>query len=87
MKNETDEARLGSLRDRTQNLAPSAGFGDRVLLMVENLPRPSRPGRERLFALGLFAAAAALAMFLSSGAESSLDERTISSFDVVELEP
>lgn len=87
MKNETDESRLDSLRERTQKLAPSAGFADRVLAMVEKVPRPSRPGRERVFALGLFAAAAALAMFLSSGAESSLDERTISSFDVVELEP
>jgi hypothetical protein len=87
MKNETDDARLERLRERTESLVPSAGFSDRVLGLVESLPRPNRPGKERMLALGLFAAAAAVAMFLSSGAQSSLDERAISSFDSVELEP
>lgn len=87
MKNETDNARLERLRERTRALAPGAGFSDRVLSLVESLPRPNRPGKERILALGFFAAAAAAAMFLSSGAQSSLDERAISSFDVVELEP
>lgn len=87
MKNETDELDLERLRERTAGIAPPPGFSDRVLALVENLPRPGRPGKERMLALGLFAAAAAAAMFLSSGAQSSLDARAISSFDVVELEP
>jgi hypothetical protein len=87
MKHETDDQRIQGWRERTESLAPASGFGDRVMVLVESLPRPSRPGRERILALGLFAAAAGLAMLLSSGAQSSLDERAISAFDVVELEP
>lgn len=85
MKSETDEERLARLAERTSNLGARAGFADRVMSRVAEQPVPA--GRERAFALGLFAAAAAAAMLLSFGAQTTLDERAISAFDVVELEP
>jgi hypothetical protein len=85
MKPENDDEQLARLTERTSKLAPHAGFADRVMLAVGKQPLPKQ--RERVFALGLFAAAAAAAMLLSFGAQTTLDQRAISAFDVVELEP
>jgi hypothetical protein len=85
MKPETDDERLLRLTEETAGLRASPAFADRVMAAVTAQPAPS--GRERVLALGLFAAAAAAAIVLSFGAQTTLDERAISAFDVVELEP
>ncbi len=88
MKDETDDERqLARLADATAGLGPSADFVARVMTAVEAEPRRLRLGRERIVALSLFAAAAAAAIFVALGAQTSLDERALSAFDVVELEP
>lgn len=72
------------LTARTAGLEPPVGFSDRVMARVERAER--EPWASRGVALALFAAAAALAIWVSSAAQRQLDGEALSSFDLVELE-
>ncbi len=72
------------LRARTAGIAPPTDFSDRVMARVERSER--EPWAARGIAMGLFAAAAALAIWVSSTAQQQLDSEALSSFDLVELE-
>ncbi|MCA9600180.1 MAG: hypothetical protein KC776_43050 [Myxococcales bacterium] len=82
----TDEARLNRLAQATEGLSPPADFADRVMLAVEQLPVRREPWVARGIALSLFAAAAAVSIYVSSSAQTTLDTTALSNFDVVELE-
>lgn len=78
------DRKLERLAERTAALTPPPGYADRVMVRVERETR--EPWAARGLALGVFAAAAAAAIWVSSAAQSELDGEALSSFDVVELE-
>ncbi|MBK7586694.1 MAG: hypothetical protein IPI67_41720 [Myxococcales bacterium] len=83
---EDHAAKLARLAAATEALAPPSGLADRVMLRVEREKLEREPWGARGIVLGLFAAAAALSIWVSSSAQSELDRDALSSFDVVELE-
>ncbi|MFO0570652.1 MAG: hypothetical protein U0263_33760 [Polyangiaceae bacterium] len=77
---------LTRLAARTEELAPRPGFADGVMASVELDVTRREPGRVRWVALGVFAAAAAFAIWSARAAQGDLDGAAVASFDVVELE-
>lgn len=85
-KPETEDERLSRLTAATANLAPSGDFADRVMRAVEREPQRAEPWLARGITLGLLAMVAAAAVYVSSGAQTTLDSATLSAFDSVEMD-
>jgi len=83
---ETDDVRLARLTNATADLKPPADFADRVMRGVELESVRQEPWLARSVTLGLFAAAAAFAVYMSWGAQATLDSQAISTFDSVEID-
>jgi hypothetical protein len=84
-ESETDE-RLLELGKKTEALRPPDGFSARVMRAVELEPRPRSSRRVRSVSLVVFALAAASAIFVSTRAESLMDEYALTTFESVEIE-
>ena len=82
---ETDEKFL-ELRRATEELRPPHEFSDRVMRRIDREPRPRSARFARAAPLALFALAAASAIFVSTRAQSTLDDSALSAFESVELE-
>jgi hypothetical protein len=83
---DADDARLERLARATADLEPPASFADGVMASVSREPARREPWVARGIALSLFAAAAAVSIYVSSSAQASLDSTALSNFDLVELE-
>ncbi|MCK6536895.1 MAG: hypothetical protein L6Q84_28335 [Polyangiaceae bacterium] len=76
---------LASLAERTGGLEPPPDFAARVLARV-GATREREPWAARGVVLGLLAAAAALAIWVSASAQQEIDARALSGLELVELE-
>lgn len=74
-----------SLARRTGGLEPPADFTARVLARVA-ANREREPWAVRGVVLGMLAAAAALAIWVSASAQQEIDARALSGLELVELE-
>lgn len=68
----------------TSELQPPRALAERVLDRIARAEREARAARR--VALGLFSAVALLTAWASVEAQQRVDERALSSFDLVELE-
>lgn len=85
-KRDEFDARLERLAARTAALAAQPGLTERVMDAVERDVAERSSWAARGVVLGVLAAAAAAAIWISSAAQSELDGRALSAFDTVELE-
>ncbi len=83
---DAEDARLQRLAQATADLRPPASFADDVMAAVSREPARREPWVARGIALSLFAAAAAVSIYMSSSAQANLDTTALSNFDLVELE-
>jgi hypothetical protein len=86
-KRDSIDERLAELGAATESIAAPVGLADHVMGAIDAEPERNGFWAARGVALAIFAAAAAIAVFSASGAQSSLDQQALSSFDTVELEP
>jgi len=86
-KRDSIDERLAELGAATAEVMAPSALTDRVMSAIEREPTQNGFWTARGVALAIFAAAAAIAVFVSSGAQSSFDQQALSSFDTVELEP
>lgn len=81
---------LARLRDATADLHPSAGFADRVMSAVGEVPEVTLidvVGRWGRWAVAAAAMAAAAASFIAVDMEQDVNAEVISTFDAVEVSP
>lgn len=81
---------LGRLRDATAGLRPTAGFADRVMAAVGEVPEVTLidvVGRWGRWAVAAAAMAAAAASFVAIDVEEDVNAEVISTFDAVEVSP
>jgi len=86
-KRDSIDERLAELGAATDAIRAPGGLADHVMGAIDAEPERNGFWAARGLALAVFAAAAAIAVFSASGAQSSFDQQALSSFDTVEIAP